>query len=333
MNSAPLTVVYSTDENFWEHTYVSMHSLLVNNRDISFDIRILSDAPNEEFFRNSERLKTLHGNASIEWLPVDPGTLRKAPTTQSVTGATYYRLLLGELLPESIDRLLYIDGDAIVRGSIHPLLALDISDVVLAAVAEYVPGRQQPPFKPHPTRLGLPGGSPYFNAGLLFINLDAWRTLDVGGQGIQYVINNLGVPGMLDFYDQDPLNVICAGKWLPLGPHFNFQDWSTADERFDDHATRIVAGYDVPAEGPLIAHFTGGFKPWHGSRAHPYAHDYWHYRFQTPYGSRIGYWKVQVRGLPSHLRNTIIRTIRRLPGGNTALQTVRIKLLKPLRGQ
>lgn len=321
-----LTVVYATDANFWEHVYVSVYSLLVNNPDIGFDVRILSEAPNERFFRETSWLHSVHNNASIEWLPVDLGKLQHAPTSRSITVASYYRLFLDELLPESVDRLLYLDGDLVIRGSLRPLLDLDISDAVLAGVAEYVPAYDHHIFKPHPVRLGLQADAPYFNAGMLYINFDKWRELEIGKQGVEYILANLNQPGKLDFHDQDTLNMVCAGKWVPLGPHFNYQEWSTAAERHLDQRTTFAAGYDVPVEGPLVAHYTGVYKPWHGATTHKYAADYWRYRLQTPYGNRMEYWRAMAAGRGSRPRRTVIEAIQRIPGGAAALRTMKMTL-------
>lgn len=41
--------------------------------------------------------------------------------------STYYRLWLAELLPESIEKVLYLDGDVIVRHSLLPLWNTDLN--------------------------------------------------------------------------------------------------------------------------------------------------------------------------------------------------------------
>jgi lipopolysaccharide biosynthesis glycosyltransferase len=324
MTAKPLTVVYASDANFWEHVYVSIYSLLVNNQDIAFDVRVLSEAPNERFFEACEWLRTIHSSATIEWLPVDLGTLRHAPTSRWISAASYYRLFLSELLPDTVDRLLYLDGDLIVRGSLHSLFDIELDDVVLAAVAEWCPAELQHLVTSPQERLGLGDNAPYFNAGVLYINLDMWRTLDIGRQGVDYVLTNLDNPVKLEFHDQDTLNVVCAGRWMQVGPSFNYHAWSKTGDRHRAVSTTVTAGYTIPAAGPLIAHYNGEFKPWNGNFSHEFAADYWRYRSRTPYRNR----SAHVRSRATHMLKATARTIRKLPGGDAAVRTVRMKLLK-----
>lgn len=327
MTTERTCVLYATDTNFWNHTYVSLYSLLVNNRDTGFDIRVLSEATNEEFFRNAELLRQMHGNVTIEWLPVNTDMFRDAPATARITMATYYRLLLDQLLPESVDRLLYLDGDTIIRGSLRPLLDLDVSNVALAGIADYIPTFKQPQLQPHPTRLGLPDDL-YFNAGVLYINLAKWRELGTGKRAISYVLENLGDPVKLEHRDQDALNVACAGHWLPLGPTFNYANWSLDSQRLADPRTAFAPGANVGENGPLIVHFTGAVKPWHGGTGNPYAAEYWHYRQQTPYADEQAHRKARLKAIPDRVRHTIVRTIRRTPGGNSVLRAIDMRQLK-----
>ncbi len=328
MNTQRLTVVYATDGGFWVHTYVSIYSLLANNRDIAFDIRILSEEPNTGFFENTAHLTSVHPDVTVEWIPVSTDMFVDAPATARITMATYYRLLLDQLLPESVERLLYIDGDTIIRDSIQPLLDVDISDVILAGVADYIPEFKQPPMIAHPLRLGMPAGSLYFNAGMLYINLQRWRETRTGERAIQYVLEHLGDPVMLEHRDQDTLNMVCLGQWQPLGPRFNYAEWSMDSQRLRDTRTANAPGATIPAAGPTIAHYTGRTKPWHGGSPHPFAREYWTYRMQTPYADRRAYLRSQVLGLPGTVRHAIVRTIRRTPGGNSMLRMVSVRLQK-----
>jgi lipopolysaccharide biosynthesis glycosyltransferase len=79
---------------------------------------------------------------------------RLAGVPHSFSLVTWYRVLLPELLPV-LDRVLYLDCDLIVTDSLDPLLDVDISGHLVAAVTN-------PPFTPewssrHSAALGTAG--------------------------------------------------------------------------------------------------------------------------------------------------------------------------------
>lgn len=312
------SVIYSTDENFWEHIYVAMYSLLVNNGDIPFHIWISSETPNERFFRHAMELREVHGDVEVTWLPIDGSDVADAPVGTYFTTATYYRLLIARLLPETVSRVLYLDGDTIVRGSIRELLALDLNDCVLAATPEYV--HRESWRLPHAVRLGFPAGTPYFNAGVMLINLDLWRSLGVESRALEFIQHNSSNPSMLEYVDQDVLNSVLARRWRCVGPHFNYVEYTIDSQRLDDFDPESQPGGAVPAAGPAIVHYAVTPRPWQGGCPHPYALDYWRYRMQTPYADRVQLARVR---LIDFMRRGVVPTIRKLPWGEPFLRKLR----------
>ena len=126
-------------------------------------------------------------------------------------------------------RLLLIDSDMIVNGSLRPLFERDMDGHPLAAVHD--PGKS----------------SDYFNAGLMLIDVDAFNARDLGRAAMRRLA---AYPERPTFLDQDALNNVIAGDWLRLDRSWNF--FYAADpvkfEREDYDQARI-------------AHFAGP-KPW-----------------------------------------------------------------------
>jgi lipopolysaccharide biosynthesis glycosyltransferase len=320
------TVIYAADASFWEHTYVSLYSLLVNNQDVSFDVRILSAEPDKRFFDNLACLRNVHSNAEISWLPVDDCLLADAPLSISyITKATYYRLILARILPEDVQRVLYIDGDTIIRRSLRELFSMDVEDYVLAAAPEY-------DNISHNQRLGMPEGLPCFNAGVLLINLAKWRSQHIEERCFEFIRNNASDPSKLKYNDQDALNAVLPRQWKSFGPDYNFSPWALHPKRLVDFDVHSQLGGVVAADGPAIAHYAGKVKPWHGGSLHPFESDYWHYRMQTPYASRrklirskLALWNG-LAGVRVELRRAAATVLRRLPFGNSVLRVARYML-------
>lgn len=269
------TIIYAADRQFWVHAYVSIYSMLANNRDLSFDIRVLATEPDEDFFDFAPRLHATHPDFTLDWVKVEPGMMQGMTSQVShiQSTSTYYRLLIGEILEPELKRLLYIDCDTIIRGSIKELLDLDIDDVVLAAALEY--GELSPN-----ERLGMPPDAGYFNAGVLMINLERWRSEDIGRRCVEYIYEQ---GEKLLYNDQDALNAILVGRWKNFG-----QNWNYCVKRREFRGPKVEImpdGYVLP-ENPAIAHYNGPFKPWNGGSLHRYDRDYWKYRMKTPYADR-----------------------------------------------
>src|SRR5262249_39938841 len=96
---------------------------------------------------------------------------------------TYGRLYLPELLPDA-DSCVYLDCDLIVTCQIDPLLARASSDCLIHADgtgwrADSIDNRS---FE----RLGLDMSKPYFNGGVLALNLELWRKQHVGEHCLEF---------------------------------------------------------------------------------------------------------------------------------------------------
>ena len=87
---------------------------------------------------------------------------------------TYYRLMLMDILPESVDRLMYLDVDLIINGSIEELYHVDFAgDDVIAAddsngkrTLDTFGSKQIEMFRDM-----LAQGFRYFNAGVILFNI------------------------------------------------------------------------------------------------------------------------------------------------------------------
>lgn len=200
-----------------------------------------------------------------EFVDIDlmtPVLRRLLPTRWSLGPANYARLLLPELVSGSGDRFLYLDCDMLVMSSLQPLIHADLQGNPLAAVRE-------PDQSLHPAadgRLPHPAEIPYFNAGMLLIDLAEWRRLRLTDVTFDFIERH---QERLRFAEQDALNCVLAGRWTELDPSWNFTH------------VRVRNAGDSCA-GARIIHFTGG-KPTARDSKHPARDIFLHYRAATPW--------------------------------------------------
>ncbi|WP_330847969.1 glycosyltransferase family 8 protein, partial [Streptococcus suis] len=84
---------------------------------------------------------------------------------------TYFRILLPSQLPE-LDRILYLDCDILVKGSLNPLWESDLTHHYLAGVNELDMLHDNSDYR---QKIGFTPQDIYVNAGVLLFNLELMR--------------------------------------------------------------------------------------------------------------------------------------------------------------
>jgi UDP-D-galactose:(glucosyl)LPS alpha-1,3-D-galactosyltransferase len=116
-----------------------------------------------------------------------------------------------------------------------------------------LPGRKE---------LGMPEGSPYFNSGVMLMNLERWRADRLGERCLDLLAQ---YPHYFSHPDQDVLNYLARDAWLPLDPAWNVYAASVLDTigrlEFGDGGRRRARLLDDES-GARILHYAGPLKPW-----------------------------------------------------------------------
>lgn len=199
---------------------------------------------------------------SLTVLTVDAG-LAGLPTPGYLSAATYLRLLLPRLLPDE-SRLLYLDVDLVVAGDLQELTSVDCGAAPLAAVRDlWHPMLASALAQSSSTFTWAAGDAPYFNSGVMVMNLEAWRDERLGERALDLL---RGEGRLLRFPDQDALNLLAGGRWLPLDPRWNVLPM----EDYRAMGVRWPFGGGMPASEiarlereAFVLHFAGPHKPWH----------------------------------------------------------------------
>jgi len=143
-----------------------MISLMENNKDLDgINFFLLSDKLSAE---NIAKLKSccekygrsltiLETDAILKRLRDEIGV---APHKGTYT--TYFKLFSFEDLPITTDRILQLDGDTIINGSLAPLCEMDLYGYVFAATCDCV-------MNEYKTHVGIPLTDMYYNCGVLLI--------------------------------------------------------------------------------------------------------------------------------------------------------------------
>lgn len=149
--------------------------------------------------------------------------------------ANYLRLFLDELLA-GFDRAVYLDSDISPLTDVSPLFAMEPRTAPIIAAHDL----HTMVDATYRERLNISG--PYFNSGVLVLDLKAIRAERIFAQALRWGLDN---PENCLMVDQDALNAVLDGRWQTL-------DWRW-------NATNYLSGV-MPKE-PFIRHFAGN-KPW-----------------------------------------------------------------------
>lgn len=158
----------------------------------------------------------------------------------------YYRLLAQFLLPEELDRVLWLDADIVVTKDLESFYHQSFDGKLLCACQDKSDGNAE--LTGIKKKLGLPPEHVYFNSGVLLLNLSGLRRETTQAQ-IVALANQLS--SLLTYPDQDILNTLYHGKvkYLPWRV-YNYQVLYEAE--IDGQIAKDVAIY----------HYVGETKPW-----------------------------------------------------------------------
>jgi len=231
-------------------------SLFENNKDLDICVYVLTDTQLSKGAKNQFKQLSCKYSQRIEIIEVDKSQFENYPTKNMSywTIAMYYRLLAQELMPIYVSRILYLDCDIIIDGSLRNLKEVNMDGFALAAVDDICC------FDKGDTniRLNYPCSYSYFNSGVLLINLDYWREHNIQKQCLDYLFENYDI---LSANDQDVLNAVLHDKTQLLTITFNYQVLFRKKDlyiNYDESLQRLIDNTDKP----LIIHYAMQTKPW-----------------------------------------------------------------------
>ena len=265
----PINILCCTDEKYAPFYGIMLTSLFDNNKGEFFEIFVLTAGLKEETIQDLQTLVDAN-HSKLTVIIVDESRLKNCPIREGdhVTLATYYRLLTPVLLPD-VERIIYLDGDIIINNSLKPLWNTNLEDKALAAIIDEDYNGEE-----RHKRLYIPQQIPYFNAGVLLINLKYWREHDVIIRCMKCIEN---MADKLLFHDQDTLNVVLHNeiKLLPLT--YNFQRGFIDYAFYNNYDSKYQEEINSEKYKPTVIHYTGYSKPWHKGCRHPYASYFLYY--------------------------------------------------------
>lgn len=256
-----INIGMSTDDNFAVPAAVTISSLATHlGDDVSATVHIIGYDLQEKYAalltglprRHSRVVVRLIERSSDEFvdLPIS------SPGHNRITRATYGRLVLPDVVPANVERLLYLDADILVRRDVAELFAVELGGNVLAARHDpVVPEFDHPGGVQAWRAIEVDGKTAYFNAGVLVIDLKRWRAEDWGTRVRDYLVKHCD---NIMLFDQEALNAVIRGRFTRIDGRWNAIEYRRAGD--------ITTPPDR-MEHAYIVHFLGDTKPWDAAAA------------------------------------------------------------------
>lgn len=264
--SKEIPIFFSTDDQYIPYLDVAVSSLITNaSKAYRYRIIVLNTGLCAENMAKVKRNKC--PGVTIEFIDISKRVEKIKSYFKNVyhfSIVTYYRLFIGSLFPQ-YDKIVYLDCDIVVLGDISKLYHLDMGNNILSAVPDqFVKNTAE--FRDYAqTAIGVdPDG--YVNAGVLLINLKAFRKNNVEGDFVKLITE-------YDFDLLDPdqayLNYLCRDKIHLLPNGWNKEPMA------------------LPCEGEKnIVHYALYKKPWQYDNVTD-GDCFWLYAERSPFYSQI----------------------------------------------
>ena len=269
-----MDILFSANTGYIGPSKVFLYSVCKSNSEYDIDFWFVYHDMTEEGIDELRKVISLFPNKKIHLLDVGEEFL-KGVKLDSLSIETFYRIKAIDMLPLDLHRILYLDVDMVVKDDLselfsvsldgHPIAACEDMNALIACVDVHASSK-------------VPLDKPYFNAGMLLMNLDYLRENNLGEKLVNRVLNEY--KNFL-YYDQDILNsefyenVLILPFVYNIPPKLYLLDlysvpnakniYATAyqiNNRCEDFERRYKDITDIVKEQGKIIHYISDSKPW-----------------------------------------------------------------------
>lgn len=230
-----------------------------------------------------EDVRKCLGDNELELLYIDKDKLNGLKDNDRLPLETYFRIIALDMLPENVNKVLYLDADMIIKKSLKDLYNINIDKLSAIACKDiYGVGNKSE------ERLGLKNKGRYFNAGMMLFNIKYCREHNICQKTIDFIKEHSDI---IIWQDQDALNVIleesvglvqwemfnctpcmyiCKKSDIEHGivQPIKADETTQVNEHISDYVDMTMPIYDNAS----IIHYIGETKPWDSKRPDSYCY-------------------------------------------------------------
>lgn len=248
-----MNLLVTCDENYLAPLRVMLYSAFAQSPDTVFDVYLMHSSIPDEKTETLRRFVEKSGSR-LHALRVPEDAFSDAPTLKHFTKEMYYRLLAFQLLPENMEKILYLDPDILIINPLDDLYQTDVSDWLFAAAHhDYGPIGDL-----NRVRLDAYEMPRYYNSGVLLMNLKRQREEIREEDIFNYIREKKDV---LVLPDQDVLNALYSHRIHSLPDVIC--NYETRFHHMYGLSSKGEIDLDFVIKNTVVLHFCGKRKPWH----------------------------------------------------------------------
>ena len=245
---------------------------------------IIADVGLTAYDRRRIRSSVLGTALSVEFMELPAEAFAGLKVDGHISRGTYARLVALDRLKDRTDKCIYIDADFVVLKDIGELWELDLGDQPVAAVRDLLaPVSGSKAGLKNPGLWGIPEDCPYFNSGMLVVNVLRWMGDGIGVRSLEVIRQH---PGEIRWWDQDAINIVAYGRIMEVDPVWNVHAQALTAPRAADLqlSPEII---DRCMSRPRAIHFAGPTKPWQDKGLVLGADYFMRYLYRTAWKNRV----------------------------------------------
>lgn len=281
-------VSYSSSDAYTSHTGISMYSLFYHHQDVKELTVFLLDLgiSKDKIYSLQNMAAAFHRDLCV--IKLDEKAIRAVlgdhiPAHHGSL-ATYARLCAPTIYPKNVQRIIFIDSDMIIEGSLESVYNVDLGECVVAAV----PARGDFSTKGNvhsEDSLIARSHQYYINCGFLMVDFVNWGKYHFS----ERVAEAASKLKFFTYKDQTILNAVledcflyrlpCKYNYALHGcPKYLIRQWS------HEHAQLSPEEIIEAAKQPIVIHYAGeSIRPWYRKNASCLAKNYDRYRTLSPF--------------------------------------------------
>lgn len=276
-----MKIAYACDDAYIEQTGISLISVFENNKDEKIIVYLISMGISKENIEILDRIcSSYNGELRVVNFENIAWDLPKGSCGRHLE-TIYAKIFFSRIA--RLDKVLYLDSDIVVVGSLKDLWNTDLSGVYMGVVeTTYAKGKKA---------LGIAKDYPFFNDGMALVNVDYCRKNDLISKSIEVINQFNGNPPVLS---EGVLNKVCGDKVKYVSLRYNLISGNLYFGLKDLDYLFEQLHYDKEdlresCLNPVSVHYISGFynRPWCKNCTHPYKDYYLKYKELSPWKDAV----------------------------------------------
>lgn len=270
-----MNILIATNSQYMMPTCVFVYSLCDKHKDSPIDLYVAYHDLREEDLASIEKILSLFEGKRLIRINVGSEFSEQLGATDRFSAETYYRILALEHLPQSVEKILYMDCDMIVNDDLEEVYSIALKPGCPLVACEDASCYRDNAYGISNRYAQIPADSIYFNAGFLLLNVEYFRNRNeiriikdiFLHEGNSYVYHDQDILNHM-YYDKVQLVPWTLYNIAPGAYYIDYNALSRGKIRYLSYKeieNNDGLGFDVTeqlANNSKVIHYLWILKPW-----------------------------------------------------------------------